>query len=89
MTAFMISYDLRKAKDYPTLTENLEKIGAIRVLASVWLLKSEWRAEPIRDWLMKFTDSDDGILVTQIGPDWGSIRLASNAAAVAWLTANL
>jgi hypothetical protein len=38
MSNFIISYDLKKAKNYPAVWNLLERSGAVRLLESLWLL---------------------------------------------------
>lgn len=60
----IISYDLRKQKDYKTLIEAIQKLGqASRILESVWYVRTEYTAVQIRDYLKGHIDSDDGVAV--------------------------
>ena len=38
MKKYLVSYDLIKQKDYPKLWTELERLGAKRVLLSVWCM---------------------------------------------------
>ena len=72
---YVISYDLRKPdRDYQSLYEALESIGAERVLQSQWgVRRNNTKAAKLRDHFWQFMDRNDGILVTAIdGKDWGA-----------------
>jgi hypothetical protein len=86
MAAYVISYDLRSpGRDYAPLIKALRDAGAIRPLESVWLLDSVLAAGALRDRLTSMMDSNDGVLVIEIGPAWGSKGILENA--VEWLKA--
>ena len=78
MALYFVEYELRKKRDYPRLTEELESLGAVRVLNSYWCLNRESiTAEVLRDHLRKFIDSDDALMVTEV-TDWASVGTLSN-----------
>lgn len=63
----LISYDLDKpGQDYPRLIKELERLGAIRILYSEWVLRSTSSAVVIRDWLKSFIDSNDMLLAVAL-----------------------
>ena len=68
MKVFFVDYDLRKEKDYKTLTDELERLGGIRVLKSLWSLKlaDTITCAIVRDHLKRFIDKDDGIIVSEV-----------------------
>ncbi|WCK77576.1 CRISPR-associated protein Cas2 [Agrobacterium fabrum] len=66
MTAYLISYDLIKRKDYPKLWEELERLGAHRTLESLWLINANVRSQELLDHFLSFIDSDDKIWVTEV-----------------------
>ena len=69
---FLISYDLDKpGQNYKDLTNGLERSGARRVLKSAWALNTTWTAAQIRDWVKQRIDSNDRIVVTELG-DWAA-----------------
>ena len=39
MALFFVSYDLRNARNYQALHDELKKLGAVRMLESCWCLK--------------------------------------------------
>lgn len=68
MKIFVVSYDLRYKRDYDSICNRLNDLGAIRVLESLWTLKldDEYTCEDIRDDLRRYMDNDDGIYVAHI-----------------------
>ena len=62
---YVVSYDLRvPERDYPALHRELEKLNAMRVLESVWLLKTDGTSSiGLRDRLQYIIDEHDGLLV--------------------------
>jgi len=74
MSLYFVTYELRDERDYPQIIEELENLGAKRVLNSQWCLKQEnTTAKELRDHLVKFIDNDDGLIVNQ-STAWASIR---------------
>jgi CRISPR/Cas system-associated endoribonuclease Cas2 len=65
MSLFVITYDLRKNRNYQTLYDELERLDAFRVLESVFLADLSNTAAEVRDHLESFIDGDDGILVVE------------------------
>ena len=75
---YIVSYDLlAPGRDYTTLTNELTKLGAQRVLLSQWIVRrNNTNAEAIRDYLRRFIDSNDRILVTCLdSADWAGWNL--------------
>jgi hypothetical protein len=68
MKIFFVDYDLRGDRDYQTLYDELNRLHGIRVLESLWSLKlnDNTDCELVRDHLMQFIDSDDGIIVSEV-----------------------
>lgn len=63
---YLITYDLdRPGQDYTDLLAYLRKLGATRVLESVWLLKSDLEHGALRDQIRSNgrVDTNDRILV--------------------------
>ncbi len=72
MTLYFVDYDLRGQRDYATLYEALEKLGAIRFLESSWCFKLETgTAEKVRNVLQDYIDATDGLMVSAV-TDWAS-----------------
>jgi hypothetical protein len=87
MPAYMISYDLRKNRDYDGLLKQLREWGCISPLKSFWLGNLKGPSSAIRDILMKQIDIDDGLIVCEIKPttDWATFHLNNNQAAGDWI----
>ena len=68
MKVFFVDYDLRGERDYETLHAELESLGGIKVLKSLWSLKlnDEVDCKTLRDHLLEFMDEDDGLIVSQV-----------------------
>ena len=76
MARYLISYDLDKpGQDYPRLIGELERLGAVRILYSEWILQSTSSAVQIRDWLKSFIDGNDMLLVVALTGEAAWTRL--------------
>jgi len=86
---FVITYDLRKVRDYDKVYELLGKWKAVRILESVWLAGIEGTASQVVDALRKQADFDDGLAVIQLkNPgDWATVGVGD--ASLKWLRANI
>jgi hypothetical protein len=61
---YLIVYDLeRRGEDYEPLLNALRKIGALHPLYSKWVLRTDYTAVQIRDYLKQFIDAGDLLLV--------------------------
>ncbi|CAN5901381.1 MAG: hypothetical protein H0U67_02570 [Gemmatimonadetes bacterium] len=76
MAKYLITYDLKKTKDYPRLWNALGQLGACRALLSVWLLRSNSSAVQIRDHLRSFIDADDKLLVAAMTGESAALNLS-------------
>lgn len=67
MTDFLVSYDLRKTKDYPELWQAFEEVGGFKVLNSAYLvsLNSPISAASVLEHFRAFVDDDDGLFVVE------------------------
>ena len=65
MALFVVSYDLRKNKDYKRIIEELERLGGHRALESFWFVDLENTAVQVRDHLKDYVDSDDQFAVVE------------------------
>jgi hypothetical protein len=66
MPLFYVTYDLMKAKDYPKLTDRLQKqYGAKKVLLSVWVFRGQSSSSAVLNDLKSYIDSDDRLLVIE------------------------
>lgn len=85
MPSFIISYDLRKVRNYDPLWDQLRAWNAVRLLESLWLADLQGPAAAVRDHLRTIIDSDDGVAVISIGPaaNWATINCQPPG--VSWL----
>jgi len=80
-----ISYDLDKpGQDYKDLIARLEGLQAVRILKSDWLLENDASTKAVRDDLMRFMDSNDRIMVSEVyfNAYWSNL-LVDNATVLA------
>ena len=64
MRKYMIVYDLEKrGEDYEPLLDALRKIGALHPLYSKWVIRTNYTAVQLRDYLKQFIDAGDLLLV--------------------------
>lgn len=74
MALFVLSYDLRKKRDYQKLYDELAKFKAVKILESLWCFnRSDTKAKDLRDYFKSFIDSDDGLVVFDVN-DWATAR---------------
>lgn len=87
MAWYIITYDLRKARNYDALYTQLSNWGAVSLLESVWLAELNGSASAVRDVMMQCLDGDDGVAVVQLqsGFSWGTKNVPK--AASDWLKA--
>ena len=85
MATYLISYDLKRTKNYPRLYKLLLAWRAKRVLDSLWVAKLAGPASMIREVFRQFVDHDDAVFVTELPPgvDWAAF--AANPAGIAML----
>ena len=76
MALFLITYDLRKQRNYDALLKQLRDWKCVRPALSVWLGVLRGPAKMIRDLLTPLIDSDDGLVVIELKPgsDWATLR---------------
>jgi hypothetical protein len=87
MACYIVNYDLRKVKDYDSLITAIKGYGTwAKVLKSCWAIVTQNSAEQIRDYLLSYMDSDDGIFVVKSGVEaaWSNVECSSD-----WLKKNL
>jgi hypothetical protein len=89
MALFVISYDLRKARNYQPVYDKLAEWGAVRLLESFWLASLNGGAGQVRDELAALVDDDDGLAVIELqaGSNWATRK--AQAAGNAWLKKHL
>jgi hypothetical protein len=89
MATYLVSYDLDKpGQDYHRLITELNRIGAKKVLYSEWLYSTAWSAVQLRDYLAKFVDSNDMLLIVALTGEaaWTQL-MVSNAEVIKALAA--
>lgn len=87
MTCYIISYDLRKQRNYDNLYEAIKSYGTwAHILESEWAIVTSQSSAEVRDFLIKHIDSDDGLLVIKSGHEaaWRSVSCPNE-----WLQKNL
>ena len=88
MALFLVSYDLRKHKDYPKLWAEMERLGGHKPLLSVYLLNVDLdTAAALRDHLSGFIDQDDQLLVVEFSEK--PAHQKANQGTNAWITKNV
>jgi hypothetical protein len=87
MPSYLITYDLRKQRNYKSLYECLAQWKAVSLLESVWLADLKGPTSEIRRILLDHVDSDDGLAIVELKSqfDWATRQVP--AAASQWLKA--
>ena len=87
MPCYIVSYDLREEKDYEALYDAIKSYAAwAHILESTWAVVASKSAVEVRNHLIGYLDSDDGLFVVKSGTEaaWRSV-LCKNE----WLKNNL
>ena len=89
MAHYIVSYDLHNQRHYQPVWDELEEMGATRLLESLWVLTSPLSASAIRDKLKNAADSDDSVAVVELkaGSYWACSK--AKDAGVSWLRQNI
>lgn len=90
MKVYLIGYDLDKpGQDYSNLIEAIKGLGASwwHCLDSTWLVKCNYTAVQIRDYLQSHIDSSDKLLVADLAGN--AAWTGFNNECSAWLKNNL
>lgn len=69
MPVYVVSYDLKVSQgthDYSDLDKAFNKLESHKVLYSVYLVSSPWRADQLKDYLMQHMDDGDRIWVSRM-----------------------
>ena len=77
---YAISYDLRQpGRNYQKLYDELEKFGGQRILLSQWVARrTGTNAARLRDYIRRFIDSNDRLMVTCLDDDdWAGWNLTN------------
>lgn len=89
MPCYIISYDLRKpGRNYESLYEAIKSYGTwAHILESLWAIVSNKTAVQVRDHLLQYMDSDDGLFVVKSGAEaaWHNVIYKDNT----WYQNNL
>lgn len=80
MPKYLITYDLRKQRNYSDLIKQLRDWDSISPLESVWLASLRGPASTVRDILKARMDNDDGLLIVELvaGADWATSKVNEN-----------
>ena len=87
MKCYLISYDLKGARDYASLYEAIKSYGTwAHILESTWAILTDQSAKEIREYLKGFLDQDDKIFIVKSGGEaaWKDVLCAHD-----WLKNNL
>jgi hypothetical protein len=70
MPSYLVSYDLRKLRNYDALYDRLKLLpGAWKPLESVWIIPEFSSSRALRLHIDPALDTDDGLIVLELGPD--------------------
>jgi hypothetical protein len=70
MACYIVPYDLRKQRNYDELYEAIKSYGTwAHILESTWAVETTKSAVEVRDHLLEFIDSDDGLFVIKSGKE--------------------
>jgi hypothetical protein len=86
---YLISYDLRKQRNYEPLWALLRNSGAVKILESSWLVDSPNSSVAIRDHLRTVIDNDDGLIVLPLAPGVVWATFQALPLGVEWLRTNV
>eukprot|EP00820_Chromera_velia_P031768 Cvel_14148.t1-p1 / transcript=Cvel_14148.t1 / gene=Cvel_14148 / organism=Chromera_velia_CCMP2878 / gene_product=hypothetical protein / transcript_product=hypothetical protein / location=Cvel_scaffold997:3705-3962(+) / protein_length=86 / sequence_SO=supercontig / SO=protein_coding / is_pseudo=false len=81
MPLYIISYDLRKQRNYAALYDLLNEWEAVTLLESVWLAELKGPCDIIR----ARVDQDDGVAVIELQPGMDWATWAAKTAGTDWL----
>lgn len=73
MTSYLLTYDLfRPGQNYPALITALTNAGAVRILQSTWVLRSQGTSGSLRDHFRQYMDANDSIFVCELNTNWAA-----------------
>ncbi|MBL28927.1 MAG: SinR [Rhodospirillaceae bacterium] len=89
MAHYLVSYDLRKNRNYVDLWQKLEGWRGARILESLWLVSLNQTASDVRDALHATVDDDDRLVVIELknGSGWACRHAMPEG--VKWLQKNI
>lgn len=88
MPTYLVSYDLNRPNGenaYTNLISTLKADGAVKILYSEWLVRSNQSGGQVRDRYKAHMDENDGIFVTSVD-NWAYSHIMNGAAAKPLLT---
>lgn len=88
MTIFTISYDLKRPhKDYKVMWDEMDRLGAQKVLASVYLANLNLTTEQVRDYFQQYILDDNDMLIVAKTTEFKYVRAIQGTGN--WLASNL
>ena len=87
MTCYIVSYDLRRQRDYASLYEAIKTYpNWAHITASTWAVVTNSSAIEVREYLRGFVDNDDRLFVIKSGLEaaWVNVICKNE-----WLKENL
>jgi len=89
MRLYAVSYDVHEDRNYQLLIEGLRKVGAVKLLESLWLIAVNDGAGDVTDWMRSLANKDDPVVVIELKPgsSWSSVGAKRDG--TAWLTRNI
>jgi hypothetical protein len=85
MALFLISYDLRRQRNYQPLYDCLNNWKAARLLESLWLAELVGPADTVRDILTGLIDDDDAVAVIELKAPFNWATMRTQPTGTAWL----
>jgi len=87
MKCYIITYDLRKHRNYDALHNAIKAYGTWgKITESTWAIVTYQNSTQIRDYLLNFVDKDDRLFVIKSG---GDAAWLNAIAEYNWLQQNL
>jgi hypothetical protein len=89
MSHYIVSYDLHHERHYPPVWAALNKMGATRLLESLWVLSSNLTTVQVCEAVKAAADSDDSVAVIELKPEphWAAVR--AKQPGIDWLRRNI
>lgn len=87
MACYLVTYDLRKERNYEALHNAIKSYGLwAKILESTWAVVSDKTAMEVTNHLKNSIDNDDGIFVVKSASEaaWTGVNCSNE-----WLKANL
>lgn len=76
---YLVSYDLKKPdRNYDDLIKEIKSFGTWwHQTGSVWVIVTSKTTAEVRDYLMRFIDSNDRLFVVQIMKNWAAVGFSA------------